>query len=434
MASEYNAAMELKLKHWQELEYETPIKIFLTILYSTILVLGIVGNSITIKVTQVLLRKGYLQKNVTDHMVSLACSDLLVLLIGMPVELYSATWFPLSSTSGKVSCKIYKFLFEACSYSTILNVATLSFERYVAICHPLKYQSLSSARTVKLIIFVWVTSVLVALPLLYAMGTERVENILDLNKQPYQWGSAVNNSATRNMTFCTNLNSMWTMYRSSIFVAFIVYIVVLVSVGFMCRSMINVLSGTKRISSKAGDKRVEALPKHESSQARESRKQSIIFLGLIVGSLACCWMPNQIRRLMLAAKPKADWTATYLRAYVVLHPIADTFFYFSSVINPFLYNFSSRQFRQVFMQVLRCHLTIEHINRRNLRRPNMHSARRLLRSLRHSLPARGRDKASGTSTTLNTAHSLETSQEPSPEESVELSTTQNSKATSKTDI
>lgn len=89
--------------------------------------------------------------------------------------------------------------------------------------------------------------------------------------------------------------------------------------------------------------------------------------GLIVASLMVFWLPNQIRRLMMAAFPKSRWTLSYFRSYIILHPVADTFFYLSSVINPFLYNLSSKQFRQVFVQVLRCRLTIEHVNMRNVK-------------------------------------------------------------------
>uniref|UniRef100_A0A8C5MTL0 G protein-coupled receptor 39 n=1 Tax=Leptobrachium leishanense TaxID=445787 RepID=A0A8C5MTL0_9ANUR len=74
-------------------------------------------------------------------------------------------------------------------------------------------------------------------------------------------------------------------------------------------------------------------------------------------------MPNQILRIMAASTPKQEWTVRYLRTYMTLFPIADTFFYLSSVLNPILYNISSKQFREVFLQVLRCHLTIEHANR-----------------------------------------------------------------------
>ncbi|KAG5851729.1 hypothetical protein ANANG_G00054840 [Anguilla anguilla] len=378
MDLEYEIAQEMKEEDWRDLEQPTPVKVLLTVLYSLILLTGIVGNGVTIRVTQILQNKGYLQKNVTDHMVSLACSDLLVLLIGLPVELYSAIWFPFSSSSGNVACKVYNFLFEACSYATILNVATLSFERYVAICHPFRYKSLSGSRTVKLIVFVWITSAAVALPLLFATGTE------GLRVEP------------QNITFCTNLTSWWVMYRSSIFGAFVVYVLVLVSVGIMCKKMIGVLRGPKEHSAK----KEEFLSRHQSSKVKASRKQTILFLGLIVGTLAVCWIPNQIRRLMTAALPKASWTMAYFQAYVYLHPVADTFFYVSSVLNPFLYNLSSRQFRQVFLQVLRCRLTIEHVNKRTLAgvassaaAGSTHSRRPLvLKSLRRGRSTRAEDK------------------------------------------
>lgn len=100
------------------------------------------------------------------------------------------------------------------------------------------------------------------------------------------------------------------------------------------------------------------------------------------------WLPNQIRRLMMAAVPKSRWTLSYFRSYVILHPVADTFFYLSSVINPFLYNLSSRQFRQVFVQVLRCRLTIEHVNMRNVKNSHVSSRRSLqpllIRTLRRN--------------------------------------------------
>ncbi|CAN9498011.1 unnamed protein product [Ophioblennius macclurei] len=361
-------------KDWRELEPKYAIKIFLTILYSLMLVLGIVGNSVTIRVTQLLRSNGYLQKNVTDYMVSLACSDLLVLLIGMPVELYSAIWFPFTSASGNASCKVYNFLFEACSYATILNVATLSFERYIAICHPFHFKTFRGRRTTALITCAWLVSFLVALPLLFATGMEGSVSVPE-------------ESPAQNLTFCTNLRERWVMYRVSIFMAFILYLVVLVCVGFMCRAMILVLQKSMGSTDRVANETQTTL-KHESQKVKTDKKQTIIFLGLIVGSLMVCWLPNQIRRLMMAAVPKSDWTISYFQSYVKLHPVADTFFYLSSVLNPLLYNVSSRQFRKVFVQVLRCRLTIEHINKRTVTPSPAASTRSgkhpLLRSLRRS--------------------------------------------------
>lgn len=255
-------AEQERAKEWQKLEPQFEVKVFLTVLYSLILILGIVGNSITIHVTQVLQRNGYLQKNVTDHMVSLACSDLLVLLIGMPVELYSAIWFPFSSASGNASCKIYNFLFETCSYATILNVTTLSFERYMAICHPFRYKTFAHARTAHLILAAWLTSILIAVPLLIATGTQ--SHVVVPEGAPAQ-----------NLTFCTNLREYWGMYRTSVFTAFILYLLVLGSVAFMCRSMIVVLRAPMITTDSSGT----SMPKHESARIKASRKQTIIFLG-----------------------------------------------------------------------------------------------------------------------------------------------------------
>ena len=107
--------------------------------------------------------------------------------------------------------------------------------------------------------------------------------------------------------------------------------------------------------------------------------------GLIVVTLAVCWMPNQVRRIMAAAKPKHDWTKSYFRAYMILLPFSDTFFYLSSVINPLLYNVSSQQFRRVFGQVLRCRLTLPHANHSKHLRARVTSAADSARSARRPL-------------------------------------------------
>lgn len=134
--------------------------------------------------------------------------------------------------------------------------------------------------------------------------------------------------------------------------------------------------------------------------------------GLIVATLAICWMPNQVRRIMAAAKPKQDWTVPYFRAYITLLPIADIFFYLSSVVNPLLYNVSSQQFRSVFLQVLCCRLTLQHANRERFLRANQSSGAPSTRSLRPLLFMSSRR---GSSTKGNAKVFLSTFQkEPTP--------------------
>ncbi|XP_044294290.1 G-protein coupled receptor 39 isoform X1 [Varanus komodoensis] len=388
--------------HVKEFEVAQWIKITLAFLYTVIFVAGILGNSLTIHTTKVLQKKAYLQKEVADHMVSLACSDLLVILLGMPVEFFSVIWNPFSTPKGDLACKLYCFLFEACSYATVLHVATLSFERYIAICHPFKFKAASRRCKVKILIaFVWLTSVVVALPLLFAMGTEYpLETI-----QGHRGLVSCSRSKARhhlpdfrfNVTVCTSLASKWKVYQSSIFTAFIVYIVILVSVAFMCRKMMKALTihnqGTLAVRGER-ESHHQYLRKTENLEGRSPRKQTIIFLGLIVATLAICWLPNQVRRIMAAARPKQDWTVAYFRAYITLLPVADIFFYLSSVVNPLLYNISSQQFRNVFLQVLRCHLTLEHANKEKFLRANLNSTASSSRSRRPLIFMSSRRKSS----------------------------------------
>ncbi|NXT14291.1 GPR39 protein, partial [Prunella fulvescens] len=376
--------------HVPEFEVALWIKITLALVYICIFVLGLLGNSITIRVTRILQRKGYLQKEVTDHMVSLACSDLLVILVGMPVEFYSVIWVPFSTPHGNIACKLHYFLFEACSYATMLHVATLSFERYVAICHPFRFKAVSGPRVVRLLIaFVWGTSVIMALPLLFAMGTEYPLEIVE----GYQRRSSCVRPTPRhyipelkhNMTICTCLSSQWSLFQASVFGAFAVYVVVLGSVTFMCHSMMKALMTHQKgtVAVKSGLKHQEQyLRKSESSEGKSSRRQITLFLGLIVATLAVCWLPNQVRRIMTAAIPKQDWTVTYFKAYKALVPITNILFYLSSVVTPLLYNISSQQFRSVFLQVLRCRLSLQHANRERFLRSNQSSGARSRRSLR----------------------------------------------------
>uniref|UniRef100_A0ACB8G1G2 Uncharacterized protein n=2 Tax=Sphaerodactylus townsendi TaxID=933632 RepID=A0ACB8G1G2_9SAUR len=97
---------------------------------------------------------------------------------------------------------------------------------------------------------------------------------------------------------------------------------------------------------------------------------------------------------MAAARPKQDWTVSYFRAYITLLPIADVFFYLSSVVNPLLYNISSQQFRNVFLQVLRCRLTLEHANKQKLLRANLNSVAGSSRSHRPLIFMSSRRKSS----------------------------------------
>nr|4GRV_A Chain A, Neurotensin receptor type 1, lysozyme chimera [synthetic construct] len=158
-----------------DLDVNTDIysKVLVTAIYLALFVVGTVGNSVTLFTLARKKSLQSLQSTVHYHLGSLALSDLLILLLAMPVELYNFIWVHHPWAFGDAGCRGYYFLRDACTYATALNVASLSVARYLAICHPFKAKTLMSrSRTKKFISAIWLASALLAIPMLFTMGLQ----------------------------------------------------------------------------------------------------------------------------------------------------------------------------------------------------------------------------------------------------------------------
>lgn len=159
----------------EDLEVNTDVysKVIVTVIYLVLFAVGSLGNSITLYTLLTKKTLQNLQSTVHYHLASLAVSDLLILVLSMPIELYNFIWFHHPWVFGDAVCRGYYFLRDSCSYATALNIASLSVERYMAICHPFKAKSIMSrSRTKKLISAMWLASFALATPMLFIMGQE----------------------------------------------------------------------------------------------------------------------------------------------------------------------------------------------------------------------------------------------------------------------
>lgn len=152
-------------------------KVIVTVIYVVLFTVGCVGNSVTL---YMMCRRDCLQNfqsTVHYHLASLAASDLLILILCMPVELYNFIWIHHPWAFGDVVCRGYYFLRDGCSYATALNIASLSIERYMALCHPfMAKRVMSRGRTRRVICGLWVVSLLLASSMLFVMGQHNVQH------------------------------------------------------------------------------------------------------------------------------------------------------------------------------------------------------------------------------------------------------------------
>lgn len=139
----------------------SPVFLPVCVAYLAIFLVGVLGNSLT---CVVILRYKVMHTPTNYYLLSLAVSDLLVLLMGMPLELYEM-WKNYPFLLGEGGCYFKIFLFETVCFASILNVTALSVERYMAVVHPLKVRHVTTRAHVKrVIVTLWALSMLCAVP------------------------------------------------------------------------------------------------------------------------------------------------------------------------------------------------------------------------------------------------------------------------------
>lgn len=137
------------------------IVIPITIIYSLIFVTGLFGNIFT---CIVIIRNKGMHTATNYYLFSLAISDLLLLVSGMPQEMYSI-WSKWPYIFGNVFCVIRGLAAETSTNASVLTITLFTVERYLAICHPFVSHKMSKlSRAIKHVILLWLASFSLALP------------------------------------------------------------------------------------------------------------------------------------------------------------------------------------------------------------------------------------------------------------------------------
>ncbi|XP_062903355.1 neuromedin-U receptor 1 [Mobula hypostoma] len=301
--------------------------------YLCIFLVGSVGNALTCFV----IAKHKIMRTPTNYyLFSLAISDLLVLIVGMPLEIYEM-WRNYPFLFGQVGCYFKTFLFETVCFASVLNVTALSAERYIAVVHPFKAKYIVTRTHVKrVIIALWVLSVCLAVPNTSLHGIQYL-------KTPS--GELIEESA-----LCMLLKPIW-VYNVIIqittvlfyFIPMITLSVLYLLIGLQLRRE-KAFSGVKPSSTNGNNQ----TGRNRQEKAKNRQITKMLFILVIVFGI--CWAPFHTDRLMwiqIAYK-----NGQMLILYQIVHVISGVLFYFSSAVNPILYNLMSTRFREMFKEVV----------------------------------------------------------------------------------
>ncbi|KAG8013202.1 Growth hormone secretagogue receptor type 1 [Nibea albiflora] len=313
---------------WPTNYFSIPLLTAITIACTLLFLVGVVGNVMTILVVS---KYRDMRTTTNLYLCSMAVSDLLIFFC-MPLDLYRM-WRYRPWRFGDALCKLFQFVSESCTYSTILSITALSVERYLAICFPLRAKALVTKRRVRaLILLLWTVSLLSAGPVFVMVGVER-DSMWSTNFSSGMNETDVVLEDTREckMThYAVESGLMGAMvWLSSVFFFMPVF----------CLTVLYSLIG-RRLWQRHRETNINSRVAHRD----KSNRQTIKMLVVVVLAFVLCWLPFHVGRyLQFRFLDAPSPLLSVLSEYCSL--VSVVLFYLSAAINPILYNTMSWKYR-----------------------------------------------------------------------------------------
>uniref|UniRef100_A0A3P8YBF8 Thyrotropin-releasing hormone receptor n=1 Tax=Esox lucius TaxID=8010 RepID=A0A3P8YBF8_ESOLU len=319
----------------QSLEYKT-VAVFLVLLVCG---LGIVGN---IMVVLVVLTTRHMRTPTNCYLVSLAIADLTVLVAaGLPnvSDSLTGTW-----VFGHAGCLGITYLQYLGINVSSCSITAFTVERYIAICHPMRAQTVCTvSRAKRIIAGVWLFTCV------YCMLWFFLVDIQVMKDGTIQCGYKV----SRDLYLPIYLIDFAVFYVTPLLLAIVLY-------GLIARILylnplpnqadagtVSARATTLRRSCKEPADGGKGGRQARQKSALSSRKQVTKMLSVVVILFALLWMPYRTLVLInsFVATPYLDtWFVLFCRICM----------YANSAINPIVYNLMSQKFRSAFRGLYRC--------------------------------------------------------------------------------
>ncbi|XP_072747698.1 pyrokinin-1 receptor isoform X2 [Anoplolepis gracilipes] len=339
----------------------------ITVIYVVIFFTGVIGN---ISTCVVIARNKSMHTATNYYLFSLAVSDLLLLVSGLPPEMYYI-WSHFPYVFGEAFCIIQSFAAETSANATVLTITAFTVERYVAICHPFISHTMSKlSRAIKFVVVIWVLALCLAVPQAIQFGI--IYDYVDDN--------AILDSA--------RCSTRWTLIEHAFEISTILFFVLpmtIITVLYILiaiklrRSSLLIATNSKRHHIPGG------LNQDHGRGKTNAQRNVIRMLIAVVVAFFICWAPFHAQRLLAvyAQSTASEPEDALIVVYTTLTYVSGVFYYLSTTVNPLLYNIMSNKFREAFKSMLSKNCVRKcSSHRSSLRQPN-YSSLRCQKSMTH---------------------------------------------------
>lgn len=307
----------------------SPMSIVLILLYSTVFLVGLLGN---IFVIVVIIKFKSMRTLTNVFLVNLTLGDILVVLICVPLTLGNTVY--RKWIYGSTMCKLMPFVQGTAIGVSVLSLLAISISRYFAIYKPLTAKIIFSKRNVRiLLVFIWVVSLGSFSPLLYVTSVTSYgipgifENIVCEEK----WESIDDKNIYNVFIF------------SILFVCpFILMGVAYIIIGYTLWHGNSVLFNNNAI--------MQTYKK--TNLILRQRRRTVKMLICIVSIFGVCWLPYYCINLWIDFNVEKQRDSQSMETIMMfVYPVVLLLGLGNSAVNPICYYFLSHGFKRGFKKI-----------------------------------------------------------------------------------
>uniref|UniRef100_A0A7E4VHL3 G_PROTEIN_RECEP_F1_2 domain-containing protein n=1 Tax=Panagrellus redivivus TaxID=6233 RepID=A0A7E4VHL3_PANRE len=332
---------------------------------SIFLIVGIVGFLGNLMTVAVIYRTPRLQSYTNYFLASLAMSDMLLIMVGVPFDLISL-WRDNLAPAIYGYCETTSTAISWFTFASILLIVALTAERFVAICYPFSLKSYFTKKTVGWVVSgIWILSFCSSL----YIGLQFTQVATDLcgNVLPVGVGHG-----SCNFVGWSDFDYAFEFMLCLTFISPLLFIIYCY---FRILNTLNAVSLNQTLhmplGNQSSDSSVIAKSPRGSGPAKEfgghrlhvhqrlsggtlmsKKAQKVVIKMLVTVSIVffACYLPYHVERLIVRYYGESCKQSSLC---LLLYPITGLLQYVSATLNPIIYNLMSVKFRTAFRALLR---------------------------------------------------------------------------------
>ncbi|XP_064095584.1 tachykinin-like peptides receptor 99D isoform X2 [Macrobrachium nipponense] len=264
-------------------------------------------------------------RTVTNYfLVNLSAADLLMSVLNCIfnfIYMLHSDW-----PFGSVYCTISNFMANVTIAASVFTLMAISFDRYIAIVRPLKPR-MTKSEARNFIIFIWASSMLLALPCLLYSTTVSIR---------------YKNNEIRRGCFL-----LWPDGKTSISYREYVYNIVFFATTYLLPMLVMLISYSLVSCELWGSHSIGELTDRQANSIKSKRRVVRMFIVIVVVFMLC-WLPQQAFFLYQYHNNQVLDTANIQHIYLGFYWLAMA----NAMVNPIIYYWMNARFRSYFREVV----------------------------------------------------------------------------------